>query len=505
MASPHVVGPSRRRSTHAALFLILGALLGGAGSAAAQVNPPVPDTVESDLPPDPDSARALDMTVEPGFSVAAVGDLIVARPISHRDDARFEQMLEILRRPTVTTGNMEESLVDIRSFEGHPQAEYGGTWLLGVPGVATDLRLMGFDMLARANNHTTDLGVEGMEETGRLLDEAGLTHAGSGHDLAAARAARYAGTPEGDVAIVSAATSFTPMSRAMDPVGEAPGRPGLSAIRTTEYALVTPDEMVTLRQIEEAQPEESREDEEEGEGEAEDEEDDGLSLFGQNYRIGDRHGVEYEMEPIDVRELERSIRTAKRNADFVIVHVHAHEPGNWSETPAAFLEELAHRAVDAGADQFVGHGPHQLRGIEIYRGKPIFYSLANFIFQNEPIYPVAMDAYERFDTDPEDVTDPELNRRQLVMGFEDDLWFESVIAVSRFGEEGVREVRLHPITLGFGKRNPDRGVPRVAEEERGREILERVRRLSEPYGTDVTLEDGVGVIEVEEGETGRGG
>lgn len=512
MDPAHVAGPPRRRTAPAALLLTLGALLAGVGSAAGQVNPPVPDTVESDLPPDPDSARALDMTVEPGFSVAAVGDLIVARPISHRDDARFEEMLEILRRPTVTTGNMEESLVDIRSFDGHPQAEYGGTWLLGVPGVAADLRLMGFDMLARANNHTTDLGVEGMEETGRLLDEAGLTHAGSGHDLAAARAARYAGTPEGDVAIVSAATTFTPMSRAMDPLGEAPGRPGLSAIRTTEYALVTPEEMETLRQIKEAQPEESREDEEEGEDEGavegegeEDEDDDELSLFGVNYRIGDRHGVEYEMEPIDVRELERSIETAKRNADFVIVHVHAHEPGNWSETPAAFLEELAHRAVDAGADQFVGHGPHQLRGIEIYRGKPIFYSLANFIFQNEPIYPVAMDAYERFDTDPAEVTDPELNRRQLVMGFEDDLWFESVIAVSRFGEDGVSEIRLHPITLGYGKRNPDRGVPRLAEEERGREILERVRRLSEPYGTDVTLQDGVGVIEVEGGETDHGG
>ncbi len=41
--------------------------------------------------------------------------------------------------------------------------------------------------------------------------------------------------------------------------------------------------------------------------------------------------------------------------------------------------------IDAGADVFVGHGPHVLRGIEIYKGKPIFYSLSNFIFQNETV------------------------------------------------------------------------------------------------------------------------
>lgn len=91
------------------------------------------------------------------------------------------------------------------------------------------------------------------------------------------------------------------------------------------------------------------------------------------------------------------------------------------------------------------------------------------------------------------------------MGFEDELWFESVIAVSRFGEEGVKGIRLHLITLGFDRLNPNRGVPRLAEENRGMEILERVRRMSEPYGTNVTLQDGVGVIEVDPGETDLGG
>ena len=51
--------------------------------------------------------------------------------------------------------------------------------------------------------------------------------------------------------------------------------------------------------------------------------------------------------------------------------------------PADFIPIFARAVIDAGADVFVGHGPHVLRGIEIYKGKPIFYSLSNFIFQNE--------------------------------------------------------------------------------------------------------------------------
>ena len=50
---------------------------------------------------------------------------------------------------------------------------------------------------------------------------------------------------------------------------------------------------------------------------------------------------------------------------------------------ADFVVTAAHLAIDAGADIFVGHGPHILRGIEIYKGKPIFYSMANFAFENE--------------------------------------------------------------------------------------------------------------------------
>ena len=51
-----------------------------------------------------------------------------------------------------------------------------------------------------------------------------------------------------------------------------------------------------------------------------------------------------------------------------------------ADTPP-WQRDLAHQAVDAGAGIFVSHGPPLLHGIEIYRGKPIFYGLGGFFFQ----------------------------------------------------------------------------------------------------------------------------
>ena len=54
------------------------------------------------------------------------------------------------------------------------------------------------------------------------------------------------------------------------------------------------------------------------------------------------------------------------------------------------------KCIDAGATTYIIHGPHQLRGIDIYKGRPIFYSLGNFIFQNETIDPMPADYYEKY-------------------------------------------------------------------------------------------------------------
>ncbi|MEO8448482.1 MAG: CapA family protein [Gemmatimonadota bacterium] len=474
---------SGRQVPKATVLAILVAVAGLTVDASAQR--PVPAR---------DSTRGLALAMSEGFTLAAVGDIIQTHPISTRRTPGLTDVITLLQTADATFGNFESSALDMRTFPGYPQAEFGGLWVRSDPAVVPDLKAMGFDLVARANNHSTDWGLEGMRETDRRLDQAGIVHAGTGEHRAAARAPGYLTTPQGTIAIVSMASSFTPLSRSTPPQGLAPGRPGVSALRTTRRVLVSPEMLQTLRRVYDAQPKGSYQP-------PADSTPNDLELLGVRYRASaaakDKLAFTFEMDSTDVQEILAGIRQGKRNADFLIATIHAHEPGNWSEEPADFLPGLAHAAIDNGADAFIGHGPHQLRGIEIYKGKPIFYSLGNFFFQVTSIEPIAADLYEQFKRDPRKVVDAEFHEwweKRFFGGETAPIYYRSVVAVSKYERGAVSEIRLYPVELGFSDRAAERGVPRLAPPAVAREILAQLDRLSRPYGTTIAVEGNVGVI-----------
>ena len=82
----------------------------------------------------------------------------------------------------------------------------------------------------------------------------------------------------------------------------------------------------------------------------------------------------------DLDALLDSIRSARRRADVVLLSLH------WGlhmvrATLADYQIEVAHAAIDAGADAILGHHPHLLKGVGFHRGRPIFYSLGNFAIE----------------------------------------------------------------------------------------------------------------------------
>ncbi len=316
-----------------------------------------------------DTVGSIATNVGDGFTMVAVGDLILSRPLTKYQHPGFREIVEILRDPDVTFGNMEMNIFDIRSFKGSPQAEYGGAYHISLPQIGPDLKAMGFNLVSRATNHTLDWGVEGMRETSRVLDESGIVHAGAGENLAQAAAARFLETARGRVALVSFASSFTPMSRACDPAGEAPGRPGLNALRLARSIVVPAEMLDSLRRVRDALPdtEPGREDPNR------------VVLAGVAYKAGEKVGYTFEPDARDVGDILRNIRRGKQFSDFCIATNHGHEPGGWSQEAPDYAQSFAHRLIDAGADAYVVHGPHQLRGIEIYKGRPIFYSLGEFL------------------------------------------------------------------------------------------------------------------------------
>jgi poly-gamma-glutamate synthesis protein (capsule biosynthesis protein) len=216
-------------------------------------------------------------------------------------------------------------------------------------------------------------------------------------------------------------------------------------------------------------------------------------LFGVSYRVGDRVGFAYDMNSIDLNENLHGIRQGKQHSDFLIASLHAHAPGNWSVEPADFVPTLAHAAIDAGASAFLVQGPHRLRGIEIYKGRPIFYSLANFLWDDKQ-EPVAADYYEQYGVDPAKATDADLTAMLNAREFNADTWFRSYATTCRIERGQLVEVRLYPLDLGYGMRLTKSGIPRLASGGMARSILQELQRLSKPFGTDISIEGDFGVI-----------
>ncbi len=95
---------------------------------------------------------------------------------------------------------------------------------------------------------------------------------------------------------------------------------------------------------------------------------------------------------------------------------------------------------------------------------------------------------------PENATDADLAALLNARGFSDELVFQTVVAVSRFENGGLSELRLYPVDLGYGRTLTKSGIPRAASAEMSRAILERLARISRPYGTEISIEENVGVI-----------
>lgn len=420
----------------------------------------------------------------PGLSIAFTGDAIITRKLSVYEEPEFEEMIALIRGADAAFTNLEMLFHD---YEPYPMFQSGGTWMRGEPELARELAWAGFDMVSRANNHTGDYGVDGMRLTTRYVREAGLVQAGVGESLAEAREARFLETARGRIALISLASTFPDHSRASESRGDIPARPGLSPLRYSTSRFATPDQLDRLRGVLSEM---------------------GVPTFGSAERIralgttflaGDESGTRTEPDPEDMAAIAAVVSNASRQADQVIVSMHAHESGGSRAEPAEFLVTFAHAMIDAGATIFVGHGPHVLRGIEIYKGKPIFYSLGDFIFQNETLLRLPQENYEPYDLGARnhvaDFNDARYNMDTRGFPANPEIW-EAVIAVPRFDGPELTELTLHPITLGFGEPRWVRGRPALADAELAERILGYLAERSAPFGTRIDIENGIGRVRI---------
>ena len=239
----------------------------------------------------------------------------------------------------------------------------------------------GIDIVTLANNHTNDFGSEGLLDTIETVENNGIIQVGAGHNYEEAHSPKIIKKNNIDVAFLGyECTQWSFGGRARKTV------PGVSKIDVS-----------------------------------------GLL-------------PEPHVDKLDFENMKEDVKRANEEADFVVVSFH------FGLAPFSNLAShqpfLAKEAIDAGADIIIGHHPHRLQGIEVYKGKLICYSLGNLIFDEMHKYPQT-----------------------------------SLLVETNFSENGLEEVFLYPIFI----EKSEKGLfePKIAEEKEYKKVLKEIEKLSE--------------------------
>jgi len=338
------------------------------------------------------------------FTIALAGDTMLTRKLTPFKEERYFKLREILRGADAVFANLEGT---VHTWDEGTPGITQGTFMTTEPKLLDDLKWLGVNMVSCANNHAFDYGEDGVLANLKHLDQAGLAHAGTGRNLAEARAPAYHDTANGRVALVAATATFRPWNQAGEQRPDLRGRPGINPLGFQSIYRV---DSVAFDQLKRMSRELGFEKSHErarkhfySDKEIPDAKSAELSLLGNRYVLGENFSIETKANERDLQDNLRWIREARRQADWLVVSVHCHEFGGAGllsassraelEETADFVTRFAPQAIDEGADVFVGHGSHFPMGIEIYQDKPIFYSVGNFIFQNEAVGFFPADAY----------------------------------------------------------------------------------------------------------------
>ena len=435
----------------------------------------------------------------PDFVITLAGDSIIMVPtVGEQGNPKFAAVVDAIRQGDAAFTNLE---VVFPSSKAWPSAISPASYLGAPPAMLGELQAMGFNLFSLGNNHAYDYGPQGILDTLEVMREKNAAFAGVGETLGRARAPGYLDTKRGRVALVAAASSFDEQWIGGDPRADAAGRPGLNPLHfdtTLRVDQATFDLLKSLRGkagiVDSVGPVANGARVPGGPAPAA-----GpniISVAGRTYELSDTPGVRTAVSARDMQGIAASVKDGKTRANFVVTSLHVHESGEGGlKIPPQFEEEFARAVIEAGADVFVGHGPHLLRGIEIYKGRPIFYSLGGLFFQSELTPTQPADFYNRLKLGPE--ARPSEGFANRGSYFHDPDMYETVIARVNFRKGQATEVLLTPVQLRLPTTSlPQYGTPELANPQQAAKILRDLQKLSEPYHTMIEIRDGIGYITV---------
>lgn len=420
-------------------------------------------------------------------SVLLAGDSFITQRLPY--DAKTNALKAYIESHDVRFTNFE---ILCHDFEVYPAPVSGGTWACARPAVIDDLKYLGFNMFTWANNHSIDWNLGGILTTMKHLDERNVLHAGAGRNLEEAGAPKYLDTPNGRVAIIGVTSTMNEWGMASNPRRDVLGRPGCNVLRFSAIHYVKESDLKKLKDI--VEQTEVNDDRLLLEKEGFTKPLTGGYFVGKiKFEAGEKPGTVTKMNMKDADRILRTIKEARRQADIVLISHHSHErKGMDKQKPADFCRDFAKFCLDNGCDAYIGHGPHIWRGIEIYNGKPIFYSLGDFIFQNDGVERQPTEFFDQYDMGQDNTVADGLDARSCndTRGLAaDHRVFESALVSFTFKDGTIKEIILRPLELNFKAGRPMRGRPGFANAKDGKRIIGEIAELSKEYGTKISIDN----------------
>jgi len=383
------------------------------GSAGQIINKPSHRDVKFRKMPKKD-----DSMQDSEISVIAVGDVVVNR----KDPASlFAHVTSVIKSADVAFCHLE----GLFSKKGNPQVyvqEPSLPYSLRAdPQNAVALTHAGFDVVSAGSNHTLDWGFDGLLDTIDTCERLGIKVIGAGRNIIEARKPAILDESGTRVAFL-AYCSVLPRGYEAGPnkIGAAPLR------ASTSYEAV-------------------------------------------NWQAGVPPKVVTVADKGDMDAMGHDIKAAKKHADVVVISMH------WGvhlipSIIAMYQREAAHFAIDQGADIIVGHHAHVLKGVEVYKGKAIFYSMGNFAVDcPRGVLPGSWKDY-RWEIDPEYQTYnfPPEARKSMIVKF-------------KISNKRINRVGFLPIIINKSSQ------PEVATGARAEEVLSYVKWLCKDQHLETTF------------------
>lgn len=359
--------------------------------------------------------------------IMAVGD---TGPAQQLDESIFSNVKNVLSSADISFAQVER----VFSERGQYQVATLGHHSRVSPKLVSEYQYAGFDVLGLASNHSFDWGEEGFLDTLDCFQNAGFKTIGAGRNIAEARKPVIIEKNGIKVAFLGYCSVLAHQSWALE------DRPGCAPLRADtfytayEYQPGTPARILTV-------PDEA-----------------------------------------DVKEMIKDIKAVREQVDYVICSMHFGV--HWMPRYIAQYQiDVAHAAIDAGCDIILGHHAHLLKGIEVYKNKPIIYSLANFAMgrSGSSLGVLGPEGKYRFEEVYDMHVSPDYTYKHK------QYYKHTVIADFKLGNDGTIKLQLIPTYIEDGPK------PTVLQQSdpRFNEVVRLLEWSSEIFETKLKVQDRV--------------